>query len=143
MKNIVDQLIEKIKEKDNPTVMGLDPIPDYIPEEISKNNVNIADNFLRFNKTLIDSVHDIIPAVKPNLAFYEVYGYEGIRAFMETCRYAHQKGMIVIADGKRNDIGSTGEAYAKAYFGNTYNVDLLTVNAYLGEDRSSSISKSK
>ena len=133
MKNIIDDLIAKIKETNNPTVMGLDPTMDYIPNFI-KEGKNSCDAIVEFNKALIDSVCDIIPAVKPNLAFYEVFGSQGIEAFIKTCEYANSKGMIVIADGKRNDIGSTASAYAKAYFGNNYNVDLLTINPYLGED---------
>ncbi|MCL2383606.1 MAG: orotidine-5'-phosphate decarboxylase [Oscillospiraceae bacterium] len=147
MINITDELIKNIKEKDNPTVMGLDPVFSYIPEGILKNNridasnesieetnINVPEAFLEFNKELIDSVCDVIPAVKPNLAFYEAYGYKGVKAFEDTCTYAKEKGMVVISDGKRNDIGSTAEAYARAYFSNIDNVDMLTVNGYLGED---------
>lgn len=133
MKNITDVLIEKVKETNNPTVMGLDPKMDYIPS-FMREGKDDTEAILAFNKSLIDVVYDIIPAVKPNLAFYEVFGVKGIECFIKTCEYAALKGMVVIADGKRNDIGSTASAYAKAYFGKNYMVDFLTINPYLGED---------
>lgn len=138
--NIIDELIEKIKEKNNATVMGLDPAMKHLPEclkgkyDLNNSDERLPEAILEFNKSLIDAVHDIIPAVKPNLAFYEVYGAKGIEVFIKTCEYAKEKGMIVITDGKRNDIGTTAQSYAKAYFGKCYDVDLLTVNPYLGED---------
>ena len=148
----IDELIEKINEKNNPTVVGLDPKIDYVPsfikeEMFEKYGVNlkaVAEAILKFNKILIDSVYDIVPAVKPQLAYYEMYGVEGVRVFYETCKYAKQKGLICIADGKRNDIGTTAEAYSSAFIGSTkiddnnqeaaFNVDALTVNPYLGVD---------
>lgn len=138
--NIIDSLIEKIKEKNNPTVMGLDPalkhLPDFLKEKYNLNESleKLPDAILEFNKSLIDAVYDIIPAVKPNLAFYEVYGAKGIELFIETCEYARQKGMLIVTDGKRNDIGTTAQSYAEAYFGKYYDIDMLTVNPYLGED---------
>ena len=111
MENMMDKLINKIKEMKNPTVMGLDPrydiIPDCIKEKYEKNLEGASKAIIEFNKALIDKVYDIIPAVKPQIAFYEMFGIDGIKAFEETCRYAKQKGMIVIADIKRGDIGST------------------------------------
>ena len=111
MENMMDRLINKIKEMKNPTVMGLDPrydiIPDCIKEKYEKNLEGASKAIIEFNKALIDKVYDIIPAVKPQIAFYEMFGIDGIKAFEETCRYAKQKGMIVIADIKRGDIGST------------------------------------
>ncbi len=148
----IDKLIVNIKEKNNPTVIGLDPKIDYIPEYIKekyfdkhgRNSKAVAKSIYKFNKKIIDSVYDIVPAVKPQLAYYEMYGIEGIKAFYKTANYAKEKGMIVIADGKRNDIGSTAEAYSTAYLGKTkivdeivermFNVDSLTVNPYLGID---------
>jgi len=148
----IDNLIEKIKEKNNPTVVGLDPKIDYVPnfikeemfEKYGANLKGVAEAILKFNKILIDSLYDIVPAVKPQLAYYEMYGLEGIRVFYETCKYAKQKGLIVIADGKRNDIGPTAEAYSSAFLGKTkidenimedvFDVDALTVNPYLGID---------
>ena len=99
---------------------------------------------MEFNKKLIDAVADIIPAIKPQLAYYEMYGIDGLKAFEQTVMYGRKKGLLVIADGKRNDIGSTSQAYSSAYLGQTlleedvwqaaYDVDALTVNGYLGID---------
>lgn len=100
MKNAIDNLIEKIKEKNNPTVIGLDPrydmIPNCIKDKYSKDLKGVADSIIEFNKALIDATCDIIPAVKPQIAFYEMFGVEGIRAFEETCKYAKSKEMVVI-----------------------------------------------
>ena len=147
MKNAMDKLINKIKETNNPTVMGLDPRYDMIPESIrtkySEDIEGACKAILEFNKELIDSVYDIVPAVKPQIAFYEMFGAEGIKVFNETCKYAKQKGMIIIADIKRGDIGSTAAGYSNAYLGKTpigeekvsiYDVDFVTVNPYLGID---------
>lgn len=84
-------------------------------EKYGANLKGAAEAILKFNKILIDSLYDIIPAVKPQLAYYEMYGIEGIKVFYETCRYAKEKGLICIADGKRNDIGPTAEAYSSAF----------------------------
>lgn len=148
----IDRLMDKVKKLKNPTVMGMDPKLEYIPISIRKKNLDLygnsfkaaSESILEFNRRLIDAVLDIIPAIKPQLAYYEMYGTEGVRAFEETVRYGHEKGMLVIADGKRNDIGSTSEAYSKSYLGEAlleddvakpvYNVDALTVNGYLGID---------
>ena len=148
----IDVLIDKIKEKNNPTVVGLDPKIEYVPgfikeksySEFGKNLKGASDAILNFNKKIIDAVYDIVPAVKPQLAYYEMYGVNGVAAFDETVRYAKGKGLLVIADGKRNDIGTTAEAYSKAFLGNTqideeifqpaFDVDALTVNPYLGVD---------
>lgn len=148
----MDRLADKVKKLGNPTVLGLDPKLEYIPVSIRNKNAELYGNtfkaasecILEFNKRLIDAVSDIIPAVKPQLAYYEMYGTEGLRAFEETVRYARDRGMLVIADGKRNDIGSTSEAYSRAYLGETfleegvsrpvYDTDALTVNGYLGID---------
>lgn len=147
----IDRLIRNIKRTNNPTVVGLDPKLEYIPDVIKEKSfkeygsglAGVANGILSFNKALIDSVYDIVPAVKPQLAYYEMYGVEGIRAFAQTCEYAKSKGLIVIVDGKRNDIGTTAQAYSGAYLGKVptgdkekqvYNIDALTVNAYLGYD---------
>ena len=146
--NAIDKLIEKIKETNNPTVMGLDPRYDMIPEVVRTKYSNdlegISKAILEYNKELIDNTYDIIPAIKPQLAFYEMFGIEGMKAFKETCKYAKEKGMIVIADAKRGDIGSTAKGYSNAYLGQTPigeenisafdNIDFLTVNPYLGVD---------
>ena len=148
----IDRLIESIQEKDNPTVVGLDPKMEYIPafikdkafKEFGINLKGCAEAIIEFNKMIIDSIYDLVPAVKPQLAYYEMYGVDGIYAFDETCKYAKSKGLIIIADGKRNDIGTTAEAYSNAFLGITeidkqikqkaFDVDALTVNPYLGED---------
>lgn len=147
----LDRLIEKIVEKQNPTVAGLDPklsyIPDFIKEEAfakyGKTLEGAAEAILVYNKALIDALCDIVPAVKPQAAYYEMYGWQGVRALTETITYAKSKGMFVITDGKRNDIGTTMEAYATAHLGVTdvdgteataFGADALTVNGYLGAD---------
>ena len=111
MKNAIDILIDRIKETDNPTVIGLDPrydmLPDCIKSKYGTDIKSVCEGILEFNKTLIDNVCDIIPAVKPQIAFYEMFGVDGINCFKETCKYAKEKNMIVIADIKRGDIGTT------------------------------------
>ena len=150
-KMFIDRLIDKIKKCNNATVAGLDPKLEYVPAAMREKSfrehgagfAGAAAAIADFNKKLIDSLCDIVPAVKPQLAYYEMYGIEGIRAFHETCSYAMSKGMLVIADGKRNDIGTTAEAYSAAFLGKThigeneyaaFDVDALTVNPYLGGD---------
>ena len=147
----MDKLIEKIVEKQNPTVAGLDPKLSYIPEYMREESYNkygktlegAADALLSFNKGLIDALCDIVPAVKPQAAYYEMYGWQGVKALTETIAYARGKGMFVITDGKRNDIGATMQAYAAAHLGFTqvedvtcepFGADALTVNGYLGTD---------
>ncbi len=143
----IDKLIEKIKETNNPTVMGLDPRYDMLPKCVTKKYSSdcqgVADAIVEYNKALIDATYDIIPAIKPQIAFYEMFGLPGMKAFKETCKYAKQKGMIVIADVKRGDIGSTAEGYSNAYLGKTpidnfeesiFDVDFITVNPYMGTD---------
>ena len=147
MKNIIDQLIEKIKETKNPTVMGLDPryemLPKCVTDKYPKTLEGVAQAIVEYNKALIDATYDIIPAVKPQIAFYEMFGIPGMEAFKETCEYAKQKGMIVIADIKRGDIGSTAQGYSNAYLGKTkigdieqaiFDVDFVTINPYMGTD---------
>ena len=122
-----DRLIEKIAEMQNPTVAGLDPKLDYVPASIKnacfakygKTLEGAAEALLAFNKAIIDSICDIVPAIKPQAAYYEMYGWQGVRALAATIAYAQEKGMFVITDGKRNDIGTTMEAYATAHLGTT------------------------
>ncbi|MDP4153774.1 MAG: orotidine-5'-phosphate decarboxylase [Bacillota bacterium] len=147
----IDKLIEKIIDKQNPTVAGLDPLLSYIPEHILEEAKNSSDDpftcaanaLLSFNKGLIDELCDIVPAVKPQSAYYELYGWQGVRAYHETVAYAKSRGLYVIGDVKRGDIGSTAEAYAKGHIGETdifgksyraFNEDAVTVNPYLGTD---------
>ena len=147
MKNIIDILIQKIKETRNPTVMGLDPryemLPKCVINKYPQTLEGVAQAIVEYNKALIDATYDIIPAIKPQIAFYEMYGIPGMQAFKETCEYAKQKGMIVIADIKRGDIGSTAQGYSNAYLGKTkigdieqsiYDIDFVTVNPYMGTD---------
>ncbi|MCL2452010.1 orotidine-5'-phosphate decarboxylase [Candidatus Saccharibacteria bacterium] len=146
-----NRLIAKIIETKNPTVVGLDPTLDYIPAEIKEGAFEAhgrtlegaAEAFLNFNKALIDAVYDVVPAVKPQAAFYEKYGWPGMRALSETIAYAKSKGLFVIVDAKRGDIGSTMEAYADAWLGTAevegasftaFGCDAITVNGYLGSD---------
>ncbi len=146
-----DRLIEGIVKTQNPTVAGLDPKLDYVPasikeacfEKYGKTLEGAAAALLEFNKAIIDKIYDIVPAIKPQAAYYEMYGWQGVKALCETIAYAKSKGMFVITDGKRNDIGTTMEAYATAHLGTTdvageeidaFGADALTVNGYLGTD---------
>lgn len=143
---IIDTLIDKIREYDNPTVAGLDTSFDYLPESMKagvKDFAGAAEAVLAFNKKIVDSICDIVPCVKVQIAYYEMYGLEGMHTFAETVKYASKKGMLVMTDAKRNDIGATAECYAKAYLGQTlvggeeyaaFDSDFLTVNGYLGSD---------
>lgn len=145
--NAIDKLINKIKETNNPTVIGLDPryemLPKCVTSKYDQTLEGVAKAIIEYNKALIDSTCDIIPAIKPQIAFYEMFGISGMEAFRETCRYAKEKGMIVIADIKRGDIGSTAAGYSNAFLGKTpigdkqeaiYDVDFITVNPYMGTD---------
>ncbi len=132
--NFIEDLIQSIIDKRSVVCMGLDPrmdkegeIPQYLINELEDPNKII----LEFNKTLIDSTYDLIPIVKPQIAFYEKY--EALDALKETIKYAHKNDLLVILDSKRNDIGATSEAYAHSTF-KVYNADACTINAYLGID---------
>lgn len=147
----MDVLIKKIIEKKNPSVIGLDPRPEYIPPHIMKKHVSekgetleaAADAYFDFNRGLIDALWEIVPAVKPQSAFYELLGPSGVETFRRTVAYAKSKGLYVIGDIKRNDIGSTAQAYSEAYLGavkigdtlyKAFDCDSVTVSAYLGSD---------
>lgn len=150
--NFADRLQGRIDKMNNPTVMGLDPVLDYVPEQLRDYFSEQCEDpamaaglaILEFNRRLIDATADIVPAVKPQLAYYEQYGVHGWEALRQTIAYAKSKGMLVIADGKRNDIGSTASAYANAILGETelqsgfrqsmLGADCITVNAWLGID---------
>lgn len=146
-----DRLIRNIQKMSNPTVAGLDPKLDFIPGFIKERAFAqygdtleaAAQALLDFNKGLIDALYDIVPAVKPQCAYYEMYGWQGMHTLQQTIAYAKAKGMFVITDGKRNDIGTTMQAYAAAHLGNVqvngqalspFDADALTVNGYLGSD---------
>ena len=147
----LDRLIEAVDKRQNPTVAGLDPKLEYIPAYITEKAMReygrtlegAAAAILEYNKGLIDALCDIVPAIKPQAAYYEMYGWQGVRTLYETIAYAKQKGLFVVTDGKRNDIGPTMEAYAAAHMGTVavedqtltpFGADALTVNGYLGTD---------
>jgi orotidine-5'-phosphate decarboxylase len=134
-----DRLIEKIRAKDSRCVVGLDPRVDQMPEFVRAHGTYAA--ITAFHELVIDAVADLVPAVKPQLAFFEQYGVLGMQAFDNTVRAAKKRGLLVIADGKRNDISSTAEAYANAYLSARevdadagFDCDALTVTPYLGRD---------
>ena len=149
--HFADRLIAAIKAKKSAICVGLDPRMAQIPNFIKAVHINkkgrtleaVADAILEFNKGIIDAVHDLVPVVKPQFAFYEQYGFYGVWAFEETCKYAQEKGLLVIADAKCNDIGSTASAYAGGFIGEVdlfgeqvvpLGCDAVTVNPYLGWD---------
>jgi orotidine-5'-phosphate decarboxylase len=146
-----DRLQDRIDELRNPSVCGLDPATEHIPPDIMRKHIGAkgetpeaaADAYFEFNVGLIDALYDIVPAVKPQSAFYEALGPCGALALKKTADYAAERGMYVILDAKRGDIGSTAEAYSEGYLGTVkiggsvfapYNFDAMTVNAYLGSD---------
>ena len=148
---MINQLVKKIKEMEAPIVVGLDPMWNYIPQHIQKKAVDemgetleaAAEAVWQYNKGIVDAICDIVPAVKPQIAMYEQFGIPGLAAFKKTVDYCKQKGLIVIGDVKRGDIGSTSAAYAtghigKVQIGNTkiapFDEDFITVNPYLGTD---------
>ncbi len=152
MTNAADRLMDAIDKKKNPSVVGLDPrvalIPDHIKKEAMKEGFEpfeiVHNAIIKFNHAIIDEIADIVPAVKPQMAFYEQYGHWGVRAMENTILYAKQNGLIVIEDVKRNDIGSTAKGYADGHLGmverlegtktSSYAADMITVNPYLGTD---------
>lgn len=129
-------LSEKIARLKNPSVIGLDPLPEYLPPEIAAKYPDAAEAIFEFNKGIIDAIADIAPAVKPQSAFYERLGVPGAALLKKTIDYAAEAGLYVILDAKRGDIGSTAKAYADAYLvSDGYGkIDCLTVNGYLGSD---------
>ncbi len=148
---MIQKLIRQIQEKDAPIVVGLDPMLSYVPEHLTKAAFEqygetlegAAEAIWQFNKEIIDRIYDLVPAVKPQIAMYEQFGIEGLKTFRRTCEYAKQKGMVVIGDIKRGDIGSTSEAYAVGHVGTVqvgknrfrgFDEDFVTVNPYLGTD---------
>lgn len=147
MQNQIDRLIEKIKETHNPTVIGVDTrydmVPNCVKNKYSKDINGMCSAMLEYSKALIDATYDIIPAVKLQSAYFEMYGVEGIKLYKEMIDYCRKKGMVVMADVKRGDIGSTSAGYSKAYLGKNiinnreeaiFDVDFATVNPYMGSD---------
>ncbi len=148
---MINKLVTKIQKTNAPIVVGLDPMLNYIPEHIQKKSFGefgetlegAADAIWQFNKEIVDATYDLIPAVKPQIAMYEQFGIEGLKAFQKTVDYCHEKDLIVIGDVKRGDIGSTSAAYATGHLGkvtvgsksySAFNEDFATVNPYLGTD---------
>lgn len=148
---MIDLLIKKIEETQNPSVVGLDPRLEYIPEHIKKESFElfgktpkaVARGFYEFNKEIIDAVWDIVPAVKPQIAMYEQYGVEGLQAYLDTINYAKSKGLIIIGDIKRGDITSTAQSYSHGHIGRVliedkeykiFDQDFITLNPYMGYD---------
>lgn len=147
---MIDRLIKGIERTQNPTVVGLDPtyamIPEYLSdkmfEKYGKTPKAVAKMFWKFNKDIIDNIHDLVPAVKPQIAMYEQYGLDGIKTYIKTIEYAKSKGLIVIGDIKRGDIASTAAAYS-GHIGITniggekfdiWGSDAVTLNPYMGYD---------
>lgn len=148
---MISKLITEIKKKNAPVVVGLDPMLSYVPKHIMDKALKEKGETLEaaamaiteYNKGIVDAVCDLVPAVKPQIAMYEQFGVPGLMAFTETVNYCKSKGLIVIGDVKRGDIGSTSGAYATAHLGtitvggnsfSPFNEDFATVNPYLGSD---------
>ena len=148
---MINKLVDKIVKTNAPVVVGLDPMMKYIPEHVQKEAFEqygetlegAAEAIWQYNKAIIDNIYDIVPAVKPQVAMYEQFGIEGLKIYARTIEYCQNKGLLVIGDVKRGDIGSTSEAYAvghlgkvqvgsKSYYG--FDEDFVTVNPYLGSD---------
>ena len=148
---MINKLIEKIQKTNAPVVVGLDPMLSYIPEHIinkafkeyGETLEGAAVAIFEYNKGIVDAIYDIVPAVKPQIAMYEQFGIEGLKAFQKTVDYCKSKGLVVIGDIKRGDIGSTSAAYAVGHLGkvtvgsrtySAFDEDFVTVNPYLGTD---------
>ena len=148
---MISQLIQKIEKTKAPIVVGLDPKLDYIPDrikngcfsEFGQTPEGAAEAFWQFNKEIVDHVYDLVPAVKPQIAMYEELGIPGLIAFKKTVDYCREKGLLVIGDVKRGDIGSTSQSYAEGHLGGVkigdkvfrgFDEDFATVNPYLGSD---------
>lgn len=148
---MIQRLIENIKKTGAPIVVGLDPMLSYVPEQVQKKAFEefgetlegAAEAIWQFNKAIVDAVWDLIPAVKPQVAMYEQFGVPGMAAYEKTVSYCQEKGLVVIGDIKRGDIGSTSEAYAVGHLGKVqvgsrswsgFHEDFATVNPYLGSD---------
>lgn len=148
---MINKLVTEIKKKDAPVVVGLDPMLGYVPEHLTKKAFEefgetlegAAEAIWQYNKGIVDAVYDLIPAVKPQIAMYEQFGIPGMMAFKKTVDYCKEKGLVVIGDIKRGDIGSTSTAYAVGHLGKVtvgsrqyygFDEDFVTVNPYLGSD---------
>ena len=141
--NFIEKLIEKIIDLKNPTVVGLDPRYDFVPKYIKEKYENEIDAIYEYNCDIIDVIYDIVPAIKPQIAFYEQYGSKGYELYEKTVKYAKSKNLLVMADAKRGDIGSTAEAYSKSFFEGEIKVDAVTINPYMGFDTITPFLKNK
>lgn len=130
---IVDRLYEAVKEKGFVCV-GLDSHLDYIPNYIKQKHEKLSDVIFEYNKTIIDATSDIVAIYKPQIAYYEANGLEGLIAYQRTLRYLKEKGLLSIGDVKRGDIASTAKEYAKAHFKGEFEADFITLNPYMGID---------
>ena len=130
---IVDRLYEVVKEKGFVCV-GLDSHLDYIPNYIKEKHEKLSDIIFEYNKTIIDATSDIVAIYKPQIAYYEANGLEGLIAYQRTLRYLKEKGLLSIGDVKRGDIASTAKEYAKAHFKGEFEADFITLNPYMGMD---------
>lgn len=130
---IIDRLYNEVEKKGNVCV-GLDTSLDYVPEEIKLKYKNIKHMLFEFNRKIIDSTIDIVPIYKVQIAFYEAYGLEGLKAYKRTLEYIKDKGSLSIGDIKRGDISSTADMYAKAHFQGDFETDFITLNPYMGFD---------
>lgn len=130
---IVDRLYEAVKEKGF-VCIGLDSHLDYIPNYIKQKHEKISDVIFEYNKTIIDATSDIVAIYKPQIAYYEANGLEGLIAYQRTLRYLKEKGLLSIGDVKRGDIASTAKEYAKAHFKGEFEADFITLNPYMGMD---------
>ncbi|MCD8197882.1 MAG: orotidine-5'-phosphate decarboxylase [Lachnospiraceae bacterium] len=148
---MIDKLISRIQQTKAPIVVGLDPMLSYVPEQVQRKAfaeygetlAGAAEAIWQFNKEIVDKTYDLIPAVKPQIAMYEQFGIEGLKAYKKTVDYCREKGLVVIGDVKRGDIGSTSAAYAVGHLGKVqvgsqtyagFDEDFATVNPYLGSD---------
>lgn len=148
---MINKLVSKIQKTGAPIVVGLDPMMKFVPEHIQKKAFEeygetlegAAEAIWQYNKGIVDAVYDLIPAVKPQIAMYEQFGIPGLQAFKKTVDYCKEKGLVVIGDIKRGDIGSTSTAYAVGHLGKVqvgsksyagFDEDFVTVNPYLGSD---------
>ena len=148
---MIEKLVSRIKKLEAPIVVGLDPTLNFVPKFLIDKAINekgetleaAADAIFEFNKAIVDAVYDLIPAVKPQIAMYEQFGIPGLMAYKKTLDYCHEKGLLVIGDAKRGDIGSTSTAYAIGHLGRVkigsteiapIDTDFLTINPYMGSD---------
>lgn len=148
---MINKLVEKIEQLSAPIVVGLDPMLDFVPQHIltkaynekGENIEGVAEAIWQYNKGIIDATYDLIPAVKPQIAMYEQFGIEGLKVFKQTVDYCKEKGLVVIGDIKRGDIGSTSAAYAIGHLGKVtiggksyrgFDEDFVTLNPYMGSD---------